>query len=62
MINIPQNQYKELIQVCKDTKTEYKITYGALFNFIKIEKIIIACHRNSGQILFSFKEGQQAEL
>ena len=60
-MKIPQNQYKELITVCKETNTSYKIEEGCFFNFIKIEKICFACNPKDGQILYSFKEGQGIE-
>ena len=55
-MKIPQNQYKELITVCKETKTPYEIEKGILFNFIKIGKIYFACNPKDGQILYSFSK------
>ncbi len=61
MLKIPQNQFKELISVCKETETIYEIEKGIGFDFVKIGKVCFSCSKKTGQILYSFKEGQKVE-
>jgi len=61
MTKIPQNQFKELISVCEETKTLYTTEKSFVFNFIRIGKICFFCDKKTGQILYSFKIGQKIE-